>query len=183
MAGANGTSREHYGWTSIILHWLAAIGLVVSYITGHELEDGSGASLQQAYDAHVTWSMIFAVPLLVRILWRGVRGFRNTSHQARIFHLISRIVMIGMLVCIAGAVITGILLPWTMGQPISVGALDIPSPLPFIPGANEVLEDVHGLFGHLWMPFVALHLLGAAKHAIIDRDGVVVGILRPRRTD
>ena len=37
---------------------------------------------------------------------------------------------------------------------------------------HELLEEVHEIAGQLFIPLIVLHLLGAAKHAIFDKDGV-----------
>lgn len=73
----------------------------------------------------------------------AVLEFRNASHRAQVFLSLPRAVVIGMLVCIGGAVIAGILLPWSMSQPIGIGAPDIPFPLPFMAGVPADLEGAH----------------------------------------
>ncbi len=120
-----------------------------------------------------------AIPLMIRVVWRMVDGIRRTSDQSAIFHLASKIVMVGFLVTIVVSVVTGILLPWSLGNPLEVFSLNIPSPLPRMCGLHEVLEETHEVAVHLFIPLVVLHAAGALKHAIVDRDNVLKGIFVP----
>lgn len=171
---ANGIT--HYGWTTIVLHWIGAIAILVSYLTGEMLEDRGGG-----IGSHVSWAAILAIPLIIRVVWRMTNGIRRTSNQAAIFQLASKIVMVGFLVTIIVSIVTGILLPWSLGHPLEVFSLDIPSPLPRMRDLHEVLEETHEVAVHLFIPLVALHIAGALKHAIVDRDGVLKGIFVPIR--
>jgi len=40
------------------------------------------------------------------------------------------------------------------------------------PGFREFFEEVHEISGQLFVPLLILHILGAAKHAFIDRNSV-----------
>jgi len=44
-----------------------------------------------------------------------------------------------------------------------------------------VLEGLHEVGGNAFIPLVALHVLGALKHAVLDRDGVMARMFRPLR--
>ena len=173
--------RTTYGWISILLHWIGAVGMIVSFITGEGFEDAGSENRQAALKTHVFWALVFALPLLARVIWRVIDKFKTTTRQHRALHLVSRIVMIGLLVSIAGSIISGILLPWSLARPLEIGALIIPSPMPSIPSLHMAMESAHSLFSHLWLPLLLLHILGALKHAIINRDGVFWGILWPRK--
>lgn len=73
------------------------------------------------------------------------------------------------------------MLAWGQGQPMRVfGWFAIPSPgVPF--GIRRTVEIVHSLAADAPVPLVGLHILGALKHALIDRDGVVRRMLVPVR--
>lgn len=168
-----------YGWTSITLHWIGAVAILVSYLTGEAMEDDRGAS--SIFADHVSWAAILAVPLAARVAWRIIDGVKKTSDQAAIFHLASKIVMAGLLLAIVLSVVSGFLLPWSLGNPVEVFSFSIASPLPPMRELHEVMEEVHEVSTHLFIPLVALHVAGALKHAVIDRDGVLKGICVPSR--
>jgi cytochrome b561 len=76
-------------------------------------------------------------------------------------------------------VITGYLIPWTNGQPLDVFGVGIPSPLPSMSGLHGVVRGLHDVVGEAFVPLLLLHILGALKHAVIDRDGVLTRMFRP----
>ncbi len=86
----------------------------------------------------------------------------------------------GFLAAIVIVVVTGYLLPWSAGQPLDIlGLLSIPPPFSMPHVVHEMLEEGHELAGDAFIPLLALHVLGALKHAVIDRDGVAQRIVRP----
>lgn len=85
----------------------------------------------------------------------------------------AQIVIWGFLVAIVVVVISGYLLPWWRGRPLEIfGSISIPSPLGASTGFRNALEVAHEISGDLFAPLLILHLLGTAKHAVINRDGV-----------
>ena len=163
---------ERYGWTSIILHWLGAVALVFSFTTGDPLEDAAGAERVSAYANHVFWASILGILLIARVVWRIRRGFKPNPSQQLALRVLARAVMIGFLISILGAVVSGLLLPWTEGTALEIGALTIASPMSSVPALYDFMAGAHSLFSHIWIALLLLHLLGALKHLIIDRDEV-----------
>ena len=93
--------------------------------------------------------------------------------QAEIFNIASKIVIWGFLANIVVVVITGYLLPWSRGMPLDIfGVVSIPSPIAANHAFHEFVEELHEISGQLFIPLLALHILGAAKHALIDKDGI-----------
>lgn len=76
--------------------------------------------------------------------------------------------------------VTGYLLPWSVGQPIDIlGVILTPPPFTLSHDVHEIVEEAHEISGQAFIPLLALHLLGAAKHTFIDRDGVARRVVRP----
>jgi len=165
-----------YSGLSILVHWLTAILVIALFVT-HEGDRGSAA---QAF--HVGGGAIAGLFLLWRVWHRARHGLPEPGGQAAIFNVASRIVFIGFLAAIVAVVVTGYLLPRSLGRPLDIyGLVAIPSPLPRMPWLHTLSEDVHDIAGHLFIPLLGLHLLGAAKHAFVDRDGIAMRIFRPVR--
>lgn len=173
-------TNSHYCGLSIFLHWLCVVALIGSFVTGEQLE-GPSASRADAYVNHVSWSFLLGIPLLVRIVWRCIDGFRHTAPQHALLHIVSRVVMISFLIVSGGAVITGLLLPWSSGEDLNIASLSVASPFGPDLLSHEPLEQLHSLFSHLWIPLLLLHVLGALKHALIDKDQVFYGIFWPQK--
>ncbi len=154
-----------YSPLSIVLHWLAAILVIALFVT-HEGERGSAA-----YVIHVSAGAIAGLFLLWRVWHRAKRGMTDAPDQAFILNVAARLVQWGFLVAIVVVVISGYLLPWSLGRPLDVFGMGIPSPLGSSRGVHEFMEEVHDVSGHLFIPLLVLHILGTAKHAIVDKDG------------
>ena len=76
-------------------------------------------------------------------------------------------------------VVSGYLLPWSLGRELDVFEFGIPSPMTANRGLHEFVERVHDVTGHLFIPLVGLHVLGAIKHAIFDRRGAGLRMFKP----
>jgi len=156
-----------YGKLSIGLHWFTAISVVALFLT-HEGARGSAA---QAF--HEGGGAIIGMFLLWRA-WRRFRlGIASEPNQPRALNILSRIVLWGMVVAIIAVTLTGYFLPWSIGRPLDIYGLAIPSPMPANPGLHGAIEEAHDLAGHAFIPLVALHLMGVVKHWLLDADGRV----------
>ena len=157
---------DGYSPLSIVLHWLAAIFVVAVFLT-HDGERGSAA-----YVIHVSGGAVAGVFLLWRVWHRVRRGMIALPDQAFLLNAGARVVQWGFLVAILVAVITGYLLPWSQGNPLDVFGVAIPSPMASSREFHQLMEEVHDLSGHLFIPLLALHILGTAKHAVFDKSGI-----------
>lgn len=158
-----------YGRLSIAIHWLTAISVAALFLT-HEGARGTAA---QAF--HEGGGAIIGIFLLWRVWRRLRRGLAAEPEQPRALNILSRVVLWGLLFCIIVVTITGYLLPWSIGQPLEIYGLAIPSPLPSNPALHGAIEEAHDLSGHAFMPLLALHVLGVLKHWLLDKDGHVAG--------
>ncbi len=163
-----------YSRLSIMLHWIAAIGVIALFLT-HEGDRGSAA-----FAFHVGGGAVIGVILLWRVAHRLRRGFTTPPSQSALLNMVSKIVMWGFLAALVVVVVTGYFIPWSVGQPIDIyGIVSLPSPIGRMPALHEFLEEAHEIAGQLFVPLLALHVLGAFKHAIIDKDGVFQRMMRP----
>ncbi len=164
---------DGYSILSIVVHWLAAIVVVALFFT-HEGERGS-----TAYLFHVSGGAITGLFLLWRVWHRVRRGNTRPPKQAAVFNLAARLVHWGLLVAIVVVVVSGYLLPWSLGRELDVFGFGIPSPMGANRDVHEFVERVHDVSGHLFIPLVALHVLGAIKHAVFDWRGAGLRMFKP----
>ncbi|MEZ5811085.1 MAG: cytochrome b/b6 domain-containing protein [Rhizobiaceae bacterium] len=163
-----------YNRTSIIAHWIAA-ALVISLFFTHEGERGS-----LAFAFHVGAGFIGGLFLIWRVFRRLARGMTDKPAQNWLLNLASQLVIWGFLINMVVITLTGIFVIWSLGQPIDIfGLFSVPSPMPAMRSLHEALEEVHEVSGQLFVPLVVLHVLGALKHAVIDRDGVMARMVSP----
>lgn len=168
------TGKNGYSRLSIVLHWFAAIIVVALFVT-HEGERGSAA-----YVFHVSGGAIAGLILLWRVGYRMSRGMTDGPDQVFVLNAVRLIVLWGFLAAIVVVVISGYLLPWSLGRPLDLfGVIAIPSPMGSSPAFHKIMEEVHEIAGQVFPPLLALHVLAAAKHALINRDGVLGRMFKP----
>ena len=87
------------------------------------------------------------------------------------------------LLMIAVLIVTGPLAVWSTGQPLQVfDLLAIPSPFAArVDWLHEACEEVHGAATKLFWPLIGLHVAGAVKHLVYDRDRTLQRMLWVRR--
>ena len=160
--------QDGYSRLSIALHWIAAVAVIALFFT-HECDRGSAQ-----YAFHVGGGAILGVLIVWRALRRPFRGFPAKPDQPAILNLISTIVLWALLAAMVITVVTGYFLPWSLGAPIDLFSMaEIPSPMSRSRDLHEAMEEIHEIAGQAILPLVVLHVLGALKHAIIDKDGVM----------
>ncbi len=165
-----------YSAVSIAVHWTTAI-LVTALFFTHEGQRGSSS-----YWFHVSFGTLAGLFLLWRVWLRLRRGPAAKTDQHKLLNLLSDLVRWAMLLTIAGLVITGYLLPWSLGRPVDLlGLVDIPSLLPRNRGLHELAESVHDFLGHIIVPLVILHIVGVIKHTLGKEENVMKRMLKADR--
>ena len=67
------------------------------------------------------------------------------------------------------------------GRPINIYGLFTIPPIMDIEGIRPIGRQIHGLVAYTFLGLIGLHLLGALKHLLIDRDATVQRMLGARR--
>ena len=166
-------SRTAYGWAAIALHWISAAGVILLYFTGEQLEEAEGRAAKLAAMAqHVSIGMLLLSFLAARLLWSAAQPKPAPLETNRLFRLAAQWVQILFLAMIAVQIVTGPLVVWANGRAIQVfDWFALASPFPGkVEWLHEVAESLHKLAPNLLWPLLGLHVLGALKHLLIDRD-------------
>lgn len=163
-----------YSRMSIAAHWLAFLAIVALFVT-HEGERGSA---MQAF--HIGGGAILGIFILWRALRRPLRGFTAKPDQNAFLNLVSMLVIWGLILDMVVVIVSGYMAPWSGGRAIDIyGLVSLPSPIAGSPQLHEAFEEIHEIAGQAIIPLVALHVLGALKHVVMDRDGIMMRMLRP----
>ena len=173
-------TRQAYGWTAIVLHWISAVGVSALYILGDRMEEAPDRAAKiAAQDLHVAvGALLFTFPA-ARLLWSVSQQKPAPLETRRLFRLAASAVQVLFLVMVAVLLVTGPLSVWSTGRPIVVFDLfALPSPFPGrAPALHELAEEIHGAASKLFWPLIALHVAGALKHLLVDRDGTLQRML------
>lgn len=180
-------TKTGYGWLSITLHWLAAIAVTVMLVTGFRADfagdAGDRATRSAMMGLHISFGATIALILLARVFASYAQPKPTPPEQAPVLKFLSSATHQVLLLAILLQVISGPLAVWSGGRAINV--FDIISiPGPFAErnqGVHEFAELLHGIGRWALAGALTLHVLGALKHALIDRDGVLQRMLAPAK--
>lgn len=177
-------TKSAYGWMAIALHWISAAGVVALYLLGEQMEDAPDRAAKiAAQDLHVSVGVLLFTFLAARLLWSASQPAPRSLERNRWFRIAAKVVQGLFLLMIAVLIVTGPLAVWSTTRPLAVFDLfSLPSPFPSRVGwLHELAEEVHGAAGKLFWPLIVLHVGGALKHLLLDRDGTFQRILWVRR--
>ncbi|MBR7619912.1 cytochrome b [Phenylobacterium sp. 20VBR1] len=173
-------TRAAYGWAAIALHWISAVGVTALYFLGDQMEDAPDRAAKiAAQNLHVSVAVLLFSFLGARLLWSLSQPHPRALESNVWLHRAAMAVQGLFLLMIAVLLVTGPLAVWSAARPIQVFDLfAIPSPFPVRIGwLREAAEEVHGAATKLFWPLIALHVAGALKHLVIDRDGTLQRML------
>jgi cytochrome b561 len=162
-----------YSRTAVVLHWLLALLITLTTVIGWRMmltehEPGS----EQLFDLHKSIGLIIAAFVIARVLWRLTHrpeplpaGPIWSARLAAITHALLYVLMI--------------LLPITgyLGASYSKAGVrwfGLATPQWALPDRDlaEQYLTVHGVLLWTLVALVALHVLGALKHLLLDKDRV-----------
>ncbi|SFY40633.1 Cytochrome b561 [Paracoccus pantotrophus] len=179
---ASNTDRA-YGWVARFFHWTIAVLILAAIAVGlyaDNLPEGGDAQMQAifaAYSLHKTLGMATLVLVAARLLWTLGQPKPGPLHPERRLETLGAeavhwALWIGMVVMPLSG--------WLLHSAAPGGFARILWPfgqrLPFVP-EDVALSERFGVFHELgwWLlaGLILLHVLGALKHAVIDRDGTM----------
>lgn len=182
-----GNTRERYGWAAIILHWIAAAGVIAMLYTGISAglagDAGDRATRSAFMGAHVAIGATLFAFFAARIALHYAQPQPVKPAQGKWLNLIAsatqHLLLIGLLI----QIVSGPLAVWSGARAINIGELlSIPSPFSERNDAvHEAAEQAHYVGRLIIFVILPLHIMGALKHLMIDRDGVFSRMLRPGR--
>ncbi|WP_226549093.1 cytochrome b/b6 domain-containing protein [Celeribacter naphthalenivorans] len=179
-------TATRYGAAARFFHWSIALLILADIALGLIGENTprtaeTAERLQTLYSVHKTIGIAVLGLAVLRILWAFVQPKPVPVHPERKAETVLAEVIHWMLY---GAILIMPLSGWVMHAAES-GFAPILWPfgqnLPFVPKSEDVAHmagAVHGLSAWVIYITVALHILGALKHAVIEKDGVLARMLR-----
>lgn len=176
---------QGFSKTTVIFHWIIAIAIIGMLIFGTYIADlPRGHHKAELIRIHKSIGMLILLVAGYRFLRRigmgfppEVAGARYKDFEKVTAKLVQWALLLGtVLMPIAG--ITGSL---GGGHPVEVFTLfSIPAPAHKIPLLAKAGLEVHAAIGYVLMGAVTLHLLGALKHHVFDRDNTLRRMLGQR---
>lgn len=178
MAAHENPGRSGYSSVAIALHWTIA-ALIIGNVAGALLADAlSREAATQIMSVHKSIGLTVLALSIVRLAWRLAHGFPRLPAStpawdavaARTTHVAFYALMIA--VPLAG---------WAMvsagPRPLEwFGLFDWPK-LPVGKAAGDLAHEAHVILAFSTVGILVLHVAGALKHHLIDRDDVLSRML------
>ena len=175
MSSLSAPQPVRYGASAILLHWLLALMLVGSFGVGVYMADlPVSPSRLKLYNYHkwagVTILALSGLRLLWRLTHRPPADVPMPAWQSRAAHathgLLYALFFIVPLVGWAYSSAAGYPVVW-------FGVLPLPDFVPVDKALAEAIKPWHERSAMLMAALVLLHVAGALKHQLIDRDGLI----------
>lgn len=178
-----GNTTRGYGWVARFFHWTIAVLILTDIGLGlyaESLPAGSESDLArifQTFSFHKTIGVTVLTLAVLRIIWALIQPHPKPLHpNRRAETLMAQVVHWGLYAGIIIMPLSGWLrhssapgefarILWPLGQR-----------LPGVPvdeAISAALSAVHEVSWIVLGGLIALHVLGAAKHAVIDRDATI----------
>ena len=171
--------------TSVTLHWLVAVAMIFLLGVGIYMAQTSAYGL---YPIHKSIGALVLLIIIPRVVYRVLNGWppaaaSYTKAEQQLSHLIHYILIIGTLVM----PISGMLMSAMGGHGVIVFSIELVAMNPdaanpgkviaLNPNIAQAASLIHSVTGYLLAGSVILHIAGALKHHIIDKDGTLKRML------
>lgn len=163
------TSAE-YGRVSRFNHWFGALTVIILLTIGlyfHEMPRG----LERDFwlRIHIGIGALSFLFIAFRVLWRLISHSPDPAPQARLMQRLSKLTHSLILLGIILMFLSGPLIIWTAGQPVSpFGLFSIPSPTGAMHEPHEWLEELHEVISRSLLVLVIIHVLAVLKHRLLN---------------
>jgi cytochrome b561 len=163
-----------------LLHWVLALGIVGNFALGLYMSDLPFSPARLQYYSWHKWAGVLvltfsAVRLLTRLLSpppalpeaieASMPGWQKGAHHA------THVALYALFFAVP---LTGWAYSSAAGFPIVLfGLLPLPDFVPVSEALADVLKEAHDTTAFAMAALVLLHVAGALKHQVIDRDGLM----------
>jgi cytochrome b561 len=169
-------SDARYTRTAVALHWVIAVLVIGQFAWGWWMQQIPKQPIGPRVDAfnlHKSVGLVILALMLVRIGWRIAHAPpplpAMPSWQARM----ARITHVALYVLLIVQPLSGYLGSEVSGYPVKFFGLTLPGWAGRNVGLKDFLSGVHLATSWMIAGAVGLHVAGALKHALIDRDGLL----------
>jgi len=166
----------HYGWISIIIHWVMGVLLLGLSVLGvYMVRLPISLSKLRLYGYHKEFGMLVLFLVIIRLIWRLINVLPHLPDDipqwqefaAHAMHRVFYLFMFAMPV-------TGWLITSAAGLPMSVFGLMV---MPDLIAANKSVIPMF-IFIHKWAGYVLIcailgHTGAALHHHLVKKDGVL----------
>lgn len=173
------STPERYGLVAKSFHWIVALLIIGMLIMGFYMEGlDRGPDRSALYALHKSFGVMVLMLVVCRFLWRQYTGApRDNMKHPYWERALASFVHYGLYAATFLMPLSGWGMSSAGGRPVAFFGLDMP---PLV-APNEALgaffSASHSVLAWTIITLVSLHVLGALKHLIVDRDGTLQRML------
>jgi cytochrome b561 len=178
---AASNADERFDQTSITLHWLTVLLIVVQFasIWAHEAVGHHSNLAAELLSLHRSAGVLTWVVVVARLCWR--RYFACLPpfppSMPKFQQLIAKANEYGLYLLLLAMPITGLARVLLRGKPFELFVWEIPALLEPDPAVRSVFMQAHAVGAEALMLLIALHAGAALFHRLVLRDGVLQRML------
>lgn len=172
------TSHSGYSRVAIALHWTIAV-LIIGNALGGLLHESFGEQAGAAIIAvHKSIGLTVLALSLFRLFWRWSHGFPRFPDSTPTWDAVTaRATHVAFYVLMIAVPLAGWMMVSGGTRPLEwFGLFDVPK-LPVSRATAGVAHDAHTVLAFTTIGLVVLHVAGALKHHLVDRDDVLQRML------
>lgn len=179
VAGDDGTN---YDPVAITLHWAVALLVLFQFISAIIWDDFPRGTRLELQDLHVSFGVIFAALIIARVAWRLLPGHQLSSLNAGWVRITSKVVHYLLYLLLVSQAVSGFVLRWAQGHPVSFFGVDLPAPFGAVEkGARHQIHAIHEWIGWTIVIVAFAHALAALYHHYVLKDRVLGRMFPPAR--
>lgn len=160
------------------LHWIIGISMIVLIVMGLYMEEFDAEYL---FDIHISLGVIVGLIVVPRVLWRIKNGWpTHVSDYNRFEQISGKVVHWVLIIATVLMPLSGIVMAVAGGHGLYLFGLELVPELTHPNNPEEVIalsvafaeigERIHSLGGSVLPLAVGLHIVGALKHHLLDKD-------------
>lgn len=171
-----------YNQGAIAFHWIITVLIVLNFALAWYSEDLPKEEHMRLMGFHIATGLTILGLTVLRIVWRLVHPAPPLVDTLKAWELALAKVVHGLLYFLMIAIpLAGWAMVSSFGKGAAVswyGFLDIPAlPVSADKATGEMFEESHEVLAILMLVLLALHVVAALKHQLIDRDATVSRML------
>jgi cytochrome b561 len=171
---------RRYDGVTMFFHWATALLVVTQWLGAQTIDWFPRGPLRvDARSVHITFGVLLAALLAMRLVWRVTGGCRLPLADKGVLNIVAKGTHWGLYALLAAMVLAGMFLTWTRGDSI-FNLFSIPA---YDPGNHDLpdqVQEVHGTIGWIILALAGLHAGAALVHRYLWHDGVL-GRMLPER--
>jgi len=172
---------DRFDQTSIILHWLTAVLIVVQFVSiwAHEAAGHDSNLAVALLSLHRSAGLSTWIVVLARLCWRRYFAYLPPfpPSMPKFQQILAKANEYGLYILLLAMPITGLFRVLLRGQPFDLFVWQIPELLEPDPAMRSLFVQAHAIGAKALMVLIGLHAGAALFHRLVLRDGVLQRML------